>query len=314
MNKKTLKAFTMIELIFVIVIMGILAKFGVEFLAQAYNSFIHSKINNTLQGQSETAVEFVANRLQYRIKDSVIARESNDSFSGLSGYSARTAPILEWVGSDIEGFRGDSMPHWSGVIDFAQSTAFSLKSPETNTTAIDVLIDVLSDTNSSINDAALYFVDSDNDVKNGYGWDFATGPFTDQNGTVMHPIKKHATLEDVFIPRNANTGAENNLTNVDVSDYYKLAWTAYAVGISDYNTTDGKNTGTLRLYYDYQPWNGDTYLHKRNGAETKSQIIMQDVSTFQFMAIGSLIKIQVCVKSNLLKDEEYSICKEKTIY
>lgn len=314
MNKKTLKAFTMIELIFVIVIMGILAKFGVEFLAQAYNSFIHSKINNTLQGQSETAVEFVANRLQYRIKDSVIARESNDSFSGLSGYSARTAPILEWVGSDIEGFRGDSMPHWSGVIDFAQSTAFSLKSPETNTTAIDVLIDVLSDTNSSINDAALYFVDSDNDVQNGYGWAFGGGALTDQNGSVMHPIKA-GTFIDEFVPRIGGTTTDNNLTNVDVSDYYKLAWTAYAVGIDNYDkydpvtNPDGNNTGDLTLWYDYQPWDGENYK-----TSAKKQIIMQDVSTFQFMAIGSLIKIQVCVKSNLLKDEEYSICKEKTIY
>ena len=42
-------AFSMLELIFVIVILGVLSKFGVEFLAQAYNNFIFSKINNTLQ-------------------------------------------------------------------------------------------------------------------------------------------------------------------------------------------------------------------------------------------------------------------------
>ncbi|SMP88654.1 prepilin-type N-terminal cleavage/methylation domain-containing protein [Epsilonproteobacteria bacterium SCGC AD-311-C15] len=313
MNKKTSKAFTMIELIFVIVIMGILAKFGVEFLAQAYNSFIHSKINNELQGQSETAVEFVANRLQYRIKDSVIARESNNSFNGLSGYSAGTAPILEWVGSDVEGFRGDSLPYWSGVIDFVDSNATLLKSPETNTTAIDALIKVLADnpatSTTTIDDAALYFVDSDNDVINGYGWTFSS-VLTDQNGSVIHPIKA-GTNPDEFVPRIGGTTTANTFTNVDVSDYYKLAWTAYAVGISDYNLT-GENTGTLMLYYDYQPWDGENYL----STETKSQIIMQNVSTFQFMAVGSLVKIQVCVKSNLLKDEngEYSICKEKTIY
>jgi len=312
MNKKTSKAFTMIELIFVIVIMGILAKFGVEFLAQAYNSFIHSKINNQLQGQSETAVEFVANRLQYRIKDSVIAREGAPTylFYGLSGYGEDNATILEWVGSDVEGFRGDTMPYWSGVIDFVDSNATFLKSPETNTTAIENLIQVLSYGHSHIYDAALYFVDSDNDVQNGYGWNFGS-TLTDQNGSVMHPVKAGGT--DGFVPRSGDTTTTNTFANVDVSDYYKLAWTAYAVGISDYNTTTA--TGTLMLYYDYQPWDGDTYLLQSDGVtETKSQIIMQDVSTFQFMAIGSLIKIQVCVKSNLLKDEEYSICKEKTIY
>ena len=307
MNKKTSKAFTMIELIFVIVIMGILATFGVEFLAQAYNSFIHSKINNQLQGQSEAAVEFVANRLQYRIKDSVIARESNNSFSGLPGYTNATAPILEWVGSDIEGFRGNSLPYWSGVIDLADSNATRLKSPETNTTAINNLIKVLANyiapPDTTIDHAALYFVDSDNDVQNGYGWDGT--PIVDQNRT-MHPITAASINE--FAP------AVGSFSGVAVSDYYKLAWTAYAVGISDYNIgiNAGKNVGTLMLYYDYQPWEGEDY----NNTSAKSQIIMQDVSTFQFMAVGSLVKIQVCVKSNLLEDENgsYSICKEKTIY
>ena len=314
MNKKTSKAFTMIELIFVIVIMGILAKFGVEFLAQAYNSFIHSKINNQLQGQSEIAVEFVANRLQYRIKDSVIAREGAPTylFYGLSGYGEDNATILEWVGSDVEGFRGDTMPYWSGVIDFVDSNATFLKSPETNTTAIENLIQVLSYGHSHIYDAALYFVDSDNDVQNGYGWNFGS-TLTDQNGSVMHPVKAGGT--DGFVPRSGDTTTTNTFANVDVSDYYKLAWTAYAVGIDNYDkydpvtNPDGNNTGDLTLWYDYQPWDGENYK-----TSAKKQIIMQDVSTFQFMAIGSLIKIQVCVKSNLLKDEEYSICKEKTIY
>ena len=49
-------AFTMLELIFVIVIIGILSKFGVEFIAQSYKGFIVSNINNTLQSQSATAV------------------------------------------------------------------------------------------------------------------------------------------------------------------------------------------------------------------------------------------------------------------
>ena len=66
-------AFTMIELIFVIVIMGILGKFGTEFLIQTYNNFIFTKVNNTLQSNSAQTIEFIASRLQHRIKDSVIA-------------------------------------------------------------------------------------------------------------------------------------------------------------------------------------------------------------------------------------------------
>ncbi len=299
--------FTMIELIFVIVIMGIIGKFGTEFLAQAYKSFIFSSINNKLQADSEMAVEAVASRLQYRIKDSVIGRKSSDnSFLAIGSASGSDFNILEWVGSDIESFRGNSLPLWSGIIDLDDSNATLLDSPETNTTALNDMIKILANYtvvgDTTINNAAIYFVGSDSDINN-YGWDFADTAFTDQS-KVMHPIKTGGT-PNLLIPRNANTGADNNFTGIDVFEYYQLAWTAYAVGISDYNAT-GNNTGTLMLYYDYQPWEGEEYN------TSKSEILMENVSTFQFKSVGSLLKIQVCVNSDVVED--YSLCKEKTIF
>ena len=300
--------FTFIELIFVIVVMGILAKFGVEFLTQAYRSFIASSINNTLQAQSGVAVESVASRLQFRIKDSVIGRKSTfvpTDFLAIGSIPtdptlARQYNILEWVGTDIENLRGDSLPNWSGIIDLyhTDSNSTILVSPETNTTAINSLISVLSHgSGTTIDNAALYFIGSDSDVQTGYGWDGIT--FTDQS-KVMHPISSVAGQLDQFAP------TVGNFSGIDVYEYYQLAWTAYAVGISDYNAT-GKGTGTLMLYYDYQPWEGEDY-----NASSKSEILMENVSTFQFKSIGSILKIQVCVNSDVVED--YSLCKEKTIY
>ena len=301
-------AFTLLELIFVIVIMGILAKFGVELLSQAYQSFIFSSVNNRLQSQSEAAVESIASRLQYRIKDSVIAREADGDHFGLAGYTADNAPVLEWVGYDVDGFRGNTavLPHWSGIIDLDLSNANTLVSPGTDTGELNTLISTLSNGNSGIDNAAIYFVGSDSDIDTGYGWDSAVGAITTQN-EAMHPIRRSlvAGEEDLLIPTNGDTGADNNFTGVDVYEYYQLAWTAYAVGITDYNTTT--STGTLTLWYDYQPWEGENY--EDDGTPVK---LMDDVSTFQFRAAGSIIKIQVCVKSDLI--EEYSLCKEKTVF
>ena len=300
-------AFTMLELVFVIVIMGIIGKFGVEFLAQAYKGFIFTNVNNSLQGSSATAVEFISVRLQDRIKDSIIARTSdanfNTNFVALGSASGEVYTVLEWIGTDVDGFRGNSdatpnLPNWSGVVDINPSTNAIIKSPETNTTKISDLITILSNGNSSINNAALYFVGSSSDIKTGYGWD--GNQITDQNRT-MHPIKSGANSNE-FNSANLNTFSE-------IYEYYKLAWTAYAV----VHSTPDNN---LTLYYDYQPWNGDTYLLKADGNATKHAVIMENVDTFRFMAIGSLVKIQVCVKSDLLKDEhgDYSLCKEKTVY
>lgn len=284
-------AFTMLELIFVIVIMGIIGKFGVEFLAQSYRQFIFSSINNRLQSNSAMAVELISAKLQNRIKDSVIARQAGVTFQALAGSTlGDNADVLEWVGADMEGFRGETKPLWSAVIDLDISDANQLTSPETNTTAINTLIGDLSYGGSGVNDAALYFIGSNTDI-NGFGYN---GVIADQN-QVMHPIKSVAGNADRFAP---NTGV-NTFSGVDIYEYYKLAWTAYAV----VHTADGN----LTLYYDYQPWQGENY------AAGKSALLMQDVSTFRFRSIGSVVKIQVCVKSNLT-GEEYSICKEKTVF
>ncbi|MCK9455174.1 MAG: prepilin-type N-terminal cleavage/methylation domain-containing protein [Sulfurimonas sp.] len=298
-------AFTLLELIFVIVIMGILAKFGVELLSQAYQNFIFSSVNNRLQSQSTSAAETIAARLQYRIKDSVIARQTDGNFQALASNTDLTAPILEWVGTDIDGFRGNSavLPHWSGIIDLDLSTSTTLVSPGTDTVALNTLIGVLSNGGSDINNTAIYFVGSDSDIRTGYGWDTAIGAITTQN-EAMHPIRSNGVANQ-FIPTNGATGADNNFTGVDVYEYYQLAWTAYAVGITNYDA--GTNTGTLTLWYDYQPWEGESYA-----ADGTAVTLMEDVSTFQFRAVGSIIKLQVCVKSDLV--EEYSLCKEKTVF
>ena len=73
--------------------------------------------------------------------------------------------------------------------------------------------------------------------------------------------------------------------------------------------------GNLTLYYNYRPWEGDTYLQRTDGSTPDHAVIMQDVDTFQYKAVGDLIKVQLCVKDgNISSDGGYSICKEKTIF
>jgi hypothetical protein len=318
-------AFTMIELIFVIVIMGIIGKFGLEFLAQAYKGFLYTNVNHQLQSKSESAVEIIAKRLQYRIKDSVIARKgalgtSKGKPVALGSASGDDYIILEWVSADNEGFRGSEQnstsPNWSGIIDLDGSSATLLSSPGTDTSVENDLIKDFSEDNSStIADAALYFVGSNSDAESDYGWDGNITYMNAQRGA-MHPIKDVAGNKAAY----TNADGTSNFQGVDIYEYYKLARTAYAVVMEDYNTTT--HTGTLKLYYNYQPWkdkNGDGVsdqsVGQYKGPNVKSVTIMDHVSTFKFMSIGSIMKIQVCVKSDILQKDggDYSLCKEKTI-
>lgn len=250
-------AFTMIELIFVIVIMGIMGKFGVEFLAQAYKTFIFSSINNKLQSDSGYAVEYMSKRLENRIKESVIARKTKTSVSAapdtvpINSASGTSYNVLEWIAADVESFRGRSdalpnLPAWSGIIDLYNpaSNAAVLFSPGTDTGDIDTLIKALSYRDSNISDAALYSIRADSNVMESFGW---SGTLT-QNG-IMHPITSTANSQEF----QSSNGVD--FTNADISEYYKLSWTANAI---EYKDNPSGESGTLTFYWDYQPWNGET--------------------------------------------------------
>jgi prepilin-type N-terminal cleavage/methylation domain-containing protein len=77
----------------------------------------------------------------------------------------------------------------------------------------------------------------------------------------------------------------------------------------DVNITQGSGGGQLWLYYNFQPWLGETYM---DGNKT---LLMQNVATFRYIALGSLIKVQLCISdANLSGIGGYAVCKEKTIF
>ncbi len=287
-------AFTMLELIFVIVIIGVLSKFGIDLMAKAYENYIFTQINNRLQNQSGTAVEFIAKRLSYRIPDSVIGRVGATDYDGVQELNtSKSYMVLEWVATDIDGWRGDDAPLWSGIADLNASSNSHIATPNTDISKINSLIDTLSQGDSDIDDAAIYFIGSNSDVQTGYGWQ--GGDTLSGVSATMHPI---------------TTASDNNLSGnfagVDLYEYYKLAWTGNAIAIED--DLKGNNTYNLAFYYDYQPWNAQNYLQ-----HGKKSIIMENVSTFQFIGVGSMIKVQVCVRSELTSGA-HAICKEKTVF
>ncbi len=295
-------AFTMIELIFVIVIMGIIGKFGTEFVARAYESFIYSKINHDLQAKSASAVEFIAKRLEHRIKASTIARNPsqaapNYNYVEDTGLPDANATVFEWIATDIDGFRGTTTPLWSAVIDLNATNANRLISTATALNATNAQISILSSGSADINDSAIYFIGSFK-TANPYGYD---GAIADQNQS-LHPIQSGANTNEIW-PK----GLAPDFSGKEVFEYYKLAWTAYAVSLEDYNHTT--NIGNLYLYYNYRPWNGENY----NDNTTPRVLLAEGINTFRYRSAGSLIKIQVCAKSKLT-GEEHALCKEKTVY
>ena len=319
------KAFTLLELVFVIVVMGILAKFGTNILVTTYSSFAASTTNNKLLANVELTLKQIPNRLQYRIKDSVISRATpNGAFTSVANVQAGHA-VLEWVGYDIDGWLGNANstnPNWSGFIDVDNTAATAptanglfIVSPLSNEGNISSTIAALANGSANdIGDAAIFFTGQNSDVTTDYGY---AGALNSQN-FAAHTLSA-TSAGSTFVP------GDGNFTGVDVYENYKLAWTAYAISLEDFNgdgdtysadhpTLAGTLIRDLVFYYDYQPWNG---VAKGGAGNVRRQLLLQNVDTFRYQAVGETIKLQVCVNDlDALggNDGGYSVCEEIAIF
>lgn len=188
------KGFTLIEMIFVIVIFGILSKFGVELLYKIYENYVSSNVQNRLQGQTELAIEQIANRLVYRIKDTTIARDGSDNIVTIGKIGTVNATAIEWIGMDIDGWRAGSAPTWSGLIDLnnAATTSTSLVSPGS----------------TGAGAGAIFFIGSNVNSDTSTSW-----------ANLMHPVTATG---------NTLTGS---FTGQDVYEYYQFAKSAYRISL-----------------------------------------------------------------------------------
>jgi len=286
------KGFTLIELIFVILIFGILSKFGADILYKIYENYIYSNTFNRLENQSEAAVKQIANRLQYRIKDSTIARNTiTSNLIEPIGNNSGDENVLEWIGIDVDGWHGSgagsTAPDWSGFIDLQASPADGSYLVSPGTTSIP----------TALGNPAIFFIGSNVDLNGtAFGWNRTTvmpGQADD-----MHPVTLTVGTNRLASPNIAD------FTGEDVYEYYELAQSAYAVSL--------EAGGNLYFYYNYQPWNG---VRAQDVAATTKSLIMENVKSFKFTSMGDIMVIQVCVSdSNITGVGEYAICKEKVVF
>ena len=291
----------MVEMIFVIVILGIVASIGSGIIAKIYESYIYSRSINTLQTKTEIVLTQIAKYLSYRIKESTIARKLPPSDTNITSLPMAdgTYQILEWIGYDNESFDGNgSVPGWSGFVDLSSpnTTKSQIDSPGSDFNFTAQTIDALSngdvnltDINSSV---AIIFAGLPNqfDIEQ-YGWN-------DYNGTVKHD----------YIFRVRNLPGTNILKFVEnsastVYEHYQLVWSAYAV-VPEGNVSDRN----LTFYYNFRPWMGEKY------SDGNSSTLLEHVSTFKFRQIGNTIRLKLCAFDPAGQDFNITFCKEKVVF
>lgn len=304
-------AFTMIELVMVIVVFGIVASIGAEIIASLYNNYLRTRAINRLQSQTELTLEQIAKRLQYRIKDSV--RASNDG--GATWVALPSAAVgfgtIEWIGISNESFLGEwdaaaasVVPGWSGLIDMEsnETKAGATRTLKTPGSRLDIAENIIfALTNGDINMSneggqlpALIF----KGAKPLYN---VNNYYTEGGNTYTTHVSR-STNTTFHIP------LDDNLTDGNLFEQYYLAHTAYALvpvgGVNDFNLT---------LRYNYQPWEGEKFDDA--AVIAAAQVLAENVSTFRIRQEGDVVRIKLCIHDNNQSGGfDFSACKEKVIY
>ncbi|WP_298027795.1 type II secretion system protein [uncultured Campylobacter sp.] len=331
------KGFTLIELVFVIVVLGIISMFGADLYTKIYKSYVHVRAVNQLEARTQNAMMLITNRLEDRIKSSTIGRElSSNEFVPISALDDPKYDILEWIGQSVETRNiNKRTPGWSGFMSMSQLRDDKWKAGTEdagyigNTRATFNMVSLGSDfpqvanivgnlrataynTPSNNTQVAVIFRVVTNDasptsVGIGFGYDRKV----DVNGS-------NRVLIAVGTPSNAGSGNiqgetirinqyplnPNNDKSQEFSEQYYIAHSAYAI-VPDQVVTYMKNNAgkvlsknfNLLLKYNYRPWS--TVADDAHSYNTaSSSLLAEDVSLFKFKDDNGAVALKLCMRDD----------------
>ena len=305
------RAFTLLELIIVIVILGIIAMMSFNAIMNIYSNYFQTRTVNELETQTEIALEQISKRLEHRIKPSVIARKPSGGFLSLndsrvnlnSGYE-----ILEFIPYAYEIFNdvpsgSNKAGRYSGYVDLANSSpASGLISPGSNfsTEVIETIKDLTCKDDAS---GCVDFKDKDGGVVAIF-----SDVYYDVQNSFGYKDNLNLDIAKVGVKSiDSNTLEISGFGGKQISEQYHLAYTANA--IVPEQSADPKDTANgvfdLNLYYDYRPWMGQGY---KNGEKAT---LAKNVTRFVFIEKNGVIVLKLCMRA---KNSEITICKSKAVY
>jgi prepilin-type N-terminal cleavage/methylation domain-containing protein len=286
-HKNKRDAFSMIELIFVIVILGVVASLGSEMIAKVYKSYILQRAQHRAEIKTELAALQIANRLAAAIPGTVVRKDATGSsptgggtveeITGPMSLPSNSYTVLQWVGADMDSFNAigsnanDRKPGWSGFVDLNTSDSTHLDSKGSKLSRARTIITNLNGGTFPVGfSPAVYFPGDPNhyDINN-------LGVASDTNITLTSPLTR-------------------------IVEHYKLAWTSYALSVEN---------GDLYLYYSFDPIPGWPIP---NG--TSKSLLLRNVTTFKFRGDGRTIRFKICAWENIGEDCNITACKEKAVF
>ena len=304
------KAFSLIEVVFVLVILGIVASISSQIIVQVYENYITQKAVYKVSSKTELVANQIVNRLTFSVEQSTVIKTSNfqtnaNHTQGIDWKKMNDIndtdnfAIVEWIGYDNDSFDANTTPYWSGVANYEDSNKSSLVSPASNFNKVNTIISNLSNGEANLTVAtklpAILFSQKDNYYRGTDEYSPKCMGLIDNNTTCIFRVDENSTNKLNF------PDAKPKI----ITERYKLTWSAYAL-VPEKNPNGLYN---LYLRYNYRPWNGEHFYD----TNTSKSLILTNMSVFKFTKNGGSIQFKICATEDIGQDYNISACKEKVV-
>lgn len=284
------KAFTLIEVILVIVVMGIIGTITTDIIGALYRSYNNQAVINDLTLKTSNALNIITKRLDNSIKESIAY---DNDFKAIQQKTrnisdSNDSEPLFWIGIDTESFKLDgnlSRNGYSGFIAVPSSDGRDMNATDSNKIAIETTqSDITGISPYFWINTALYFpyaVKDQNVSDMFYDYD---ATLNQEKPSALFPV---STMTQIGSDVNITLSREPDT----IVERFYLTYSAYALE---------QNNGDLILYYNFRPWNEAIDLTADDQNQT---IIIDNVSSFEYWSEGegSIIRFRLCVSD----DERY---------
>ncbi|MBE0492003.1 MAG: type II secretion system protein [Sulfurospirillum sp.] len=290
------RAFTLVEIIVTIVILGVLSAGTFVSLKHLYLRSAKSKALSDLSFTSQIVIDQIAALLYERVPATVIGSKTDGSFLPISNIYGGDYKILQWIGTSVEAYKSRA---YSGFIDLdgSNKNTKTVVSYDFNASLIDALhVDKFGSGSIANQDIALIFAGSFDDASLVASDDFNSSFGWANNG---------ANLTYTF------TATNNNITFItqpkEIYEKYYLVDSAYAIARGvDVNTSLDPNS--LYLFYNFRPWKNQKFT---DGNYAK---LAEDVISFQAGVMNNNLYFNFSTKKNIRGGNSVNISKEKVVF
>lgn len=307
------KSFTLLEMIFVVIILGILGTLSSEIVLNMYRTYVLQKGIARVEISLKTTIEQLTNHIERSIKPSLSIVLNNGTYENINyintrsegNFSAATPPLaFVWVGKDVESMQGiwDAgknmvYPGYSGFANVKASSGKDINTSDSNLDSIDSIQSEITNITVTAERSALYFVYADS---NGT----TQQRFWDPNPSSLFSIASYNTV--------SSGDADDNITLYDtpeeIGDIYYLTYSAYAV-------TYNQGTQQLNLVWNFRPWKNP----HEDYSDGTSRLLLENVTKFQVWSEsgGSIIRFYICAGDvdirNAIGNDNWEYCKESVV-